>query len=133
MLIEVFLGVIYALLIKGLLFDMKPIDLAIMMYFSATLILFMYQILFRKNLVKSIIDFRPNISRILLASFFGAMGTLLLYSALSLGEASKIYPIAGLGSVFIFIIASIFLRKKLRWYRLIGIIIVFVGIYLISL
>jgi len=131
--VEILIGVIYAFLVKGLLFDIKPIDLAIMMYFSTTLILFSYQFLFKKETLKSIIDFKPKISKIILAAFFGSMGTFLIYSALSLGYASKVYPMAGLESVFLFIIASLFLRKRLCWHRLIGVIIVFAGIYLISL
>jgi len=133
MLIGVLLGVVHAFLVKGLLFNVKPIDLAIMMYLSTTLILFIYQILFRKRFLKSFIDFKQKISKILLASFFGAIGTLLLYLALSLGDASKIYPIAGVQFIFVFIIGSIFLRREFRWYRLIGIITVFAGVYLVSL
>ena len=132
-LIGVFLEVVYSLFIKSLLFNIKPIDLAIMMYFSAALILFVYQILFKKQFLNHIINFKSKIPNILIASFFGAVGTLLIYSALALGNASKVYPIAGLNFIFVFFIASFFLKKKFYWHRLIGAIIVFIGIYLISL
>lgn len=129
----VIMNAVYWLLVKKLLFDIEPITLAIMMYFSTTLILFVYQVLFRKQSLSSLISFKPKLPKIILASFFGAMGTFLIYSALSIGDASKVYPIAGIQSVFIFIIASIFLKEKFRWHRMIGTIIVFAGIFLISI
>nr|MCK4929879.1 DMT family transporter [Nanoarchaeota archaeon] len=132
-LLIVIIDVVYWLLVKKLLFDIKPINLAIMMYFSTTLILFVYQVLFRKQSLSSLISFKPKIPKIALAAFFGAMGTFLIYSALSIGDISKVYPIAGIQSVFIFIIASIFLKEKFYWHRMIGTVIVFAGIFLISL
>lgn len=125
----VILNVIYSLLVKNLLFNIQPINLAIMMYFSSTIILACYVLLSRKQ--RELFDIKS--SKIIVAAFFGAMGTLLLYSALSIGYASKVYPIAGLQSVFVFIIASIFLRERFYWHRLAGIITVFLGILLISL
>ncbi|MBW3016981.1 hypothetical protein KY316_01300, partial [Candidatus Woesearchaeota archaeon] len=46
-------NVIYSLLLKKLLFNFKPINLAIMMYFSTTLILLLYQVIFRKRPLRS--------------------------------------------------------------------------------
>jgi len=102
------------------------------MYFSATLFLICFQILYRKHSSDIITNLRSRVPKIASASFFGAIGTIFLYSALSLGYASKVYPIAGLTSIFIFIIASFFLKEKFYWYRLIGIVFAFFGIYLIS-
>lgn len=118
----------YSLFVKKLLYDIKPINLAIMMYFFSALIMSPFLLFSKKqNKLKDIKDIR-----IIAASFFGAMGTLLLYLALSVGNASKVYPLAGLESVFIFVISSIFFNKKFYWYRLIGTIIIFLGIYFIS-
>jgi len=125
----IILSVIYSLLVKDLLSGIKPINLAIMMYFSSALILFGY-ILLSKKQKKS---FSIKSSKIISASFFGALGTFLLYSALVKGDASKVYPLAGLQSVFVFIIALVFLREKFHWYKLVGTVLVFFGIFLISL
>lgn len=131
----VILDLMYSLLAKKLLFDINPINLAIMMYFSATIILVIFQFIYhssKRQHQKSLIVC-GNLYKIIIAAFFGAMGTFLLYSALSVGDASKVYPIAGLQSVFVFIIAPIFLKERFYWHRLIGTITVFFGIFFISL
>jgi len=128
-LLMVFFSTIYFLLAKKLLFDIKPINLAIMMYFSSAIFLTLYILLSKKQ--RKLFDVKS--SKIIIASFFAAIATFLLYSALFVGLASKVYAIAGLQSVFIFIIASIFLRKKFYWRKFAGVIFVFLGIFLISL
>lgn len=130
----VILHLIYALLAKKILsIDVQPISLAIVMYFSTTLVMLVYDLILKRKSFFSVIRIRPDILKIGAAAFFGAIGTFLLFSALSIGNASKVYPIAGLQSVFIFIIALIFLKEKFKWHRLIGILIVFAGIFLISI
>lgn len=129
----IILTTIYLLLVKKLLFNIEPINLAIMMYFSTTMILVFYQLFFKRESLSSIFQFKPKISKVMIAAFFGAIGTFLIYYALSIGNASKVYPLAGLQSVFIFIIASVFLKEKFYWKRLIGTAIVFLGIFLVSI
>jgi len=124
--------VISALIVKKLLFNVEPINLAIMMYFSATLFLVCFQILYRKHISDIFTGFKSKIPKIVSASFFGSIGTLFLYSALSCGYASKVYPLQGLNSIFIFIIALVFLKEKFYWHRLIGIFVAFFGVYLVS-
>lgn len=127
--VVVILNTVYSLAVKKLLFDIEPITLAIMMYFSATIILSCYMFLSGKQ--KKLLDTKKH--KIILSSFFAATGVFLLYSALSVGNASKVYSVGGLESVFIFIFASLFLKEKFHWHRLIGIFIVVAGIFLISL
>ncbi|MCK4781425.1 DMT family transporter [Candidatus Parcubacteria bacterium] len=119
----------YILVVKSSLHNIEPINIAIMMYFSTTLVLLGFSIFHSKQ--KEI--FKVKNLKIIPAAFFGALGTLFLYSALSIGNASKVYPLAGLESVFVFIIATIFLKEKFFLYRFIGTIIVFAGIYLICI
>ena len=119
---------IYILLVKAALYDINPVNLAVMMYFSSASILFGYTVF--KNRQKQIFNIK-NL-KIIPAGFFGGLGTLLLYAALSMGEVSKVYPIAGLQSAFVFIIATIFLKERFYRNRLLGTIIVFAGIYLTS-
>jgi drug/metabolite transporter (DMT)-like permease len=40
---------------------------------------------------------------------------------------------AGVSSVTVFLLATVFLKEKFHWHRFIGTLIVVVGIYLISL
>jgi uncharacterized membrane protein len=127
------INAVYSLLVKRLLSDVEPINLAVLVYFSTTFILGVYQLLFRRRSLFSFSYFKVGLPKILVASFFGAMGTFLLYSALKLGNASKVYPVAGLESVFIFIIASVFLKERFYWHRLFGILVVCVGIFFVSI
>lgn len=126
-------NIIYWLLVKKILFSIRPIDLAIPMYFSTALVLFLYQLVSKKNIIQNINKFKNNLPIVMVAAFFGALGTLLVYSAVSLANASKVYPLAGLHSIFIFIIASFLLKEKFYFHRLIGIITVVMGIFLISI
>ena len=129
----VVINVFFWLLVKKLLYDVQPIALAITMYFATTIIMILYQALFNRKALKALTRINHEISKIGIASLFGAMGTLLIFFALTLGDASKVYPVAGSQAVFVFVIASAFLKEKFRWHRLIGTIIVFAGIFLISL
>lgn len=126
-------NITYWLLVKKILFDVKPIDLAIVMYFSTTIILVIYQLIAKKNIIKDVLKFKSHMPTVIVAAFFGAFGTLLIYSALAIGNASRVYPIAGVQSVFIFIIASMFLKEKFYWHRLAGVIAVVFGIFLVSI
>jgi len=121
---------VYSVLVKFLLSEIEPINLSIAVYFSVFLILFIAGGFIKEN-KKVKINF--NIWKVGLTSFFGSMGTLFLFYALSIGNASKIYPIAGIQSVIVFFIAMIFLKEKFSWFRLIGSLFIFAGIYLVSL
>jgi uncharacterized membrane protein len=125
----VILHTIYWLLVKNLLFIVEPVSLAILMYFSTTLFLTGF-VLFSKNQRKK---FKLASGKIAVSSIFGSIGTLLLYSALAIGNASKVYPLAGAQVVFIFILATLFLKEKFQWHRLIGTVIVGIGIYFVAL
>ncbi len=124
----VLMHVVYALLAKKLLSDVQPIDLAIMLYFSATLVTGLY-ILFSK---KQRARFDIKSSKIVISAVFGGMGTFLLFTALTTGKASKVFSLAGLQSVTVFLLAMFFLKEKFYAHRLFGILSVFLGIYLIS-
>ena len=129
----ILISVIYSLLVKISLTDIEPINLAITMYFSTTIFLFIYLIFIKKENIKFNNKFKNHIPKIIISSFFGATATLLIYFALSIGDASKVYPLAGLQSVFIFILATIFLKEKFTYKRLVGTFFVFAGIYLITI
>jgi len=125
-------SIINAILVKNLLFDVEPINLAISIYFSAALILTSFQLFSKRYSLMMIRKFKSKIPTIMSASFFASIGTLFVYMALSVGNASKVYPIAGVQSVFIFIIAIAFLKEKFYFHRFVGVVIIFFGIFLIS-
>lgn len=127
--IAIIIDSIYFLLVKKLLFDFEPINLAITVYFSSALVLFFFMFFSKKQRM----SFDIKSSKIIISAFFGAIATFLIFTALSIGNASKVYPLAGIQSVFLFIIATIFLKEKFQWHKLIGVLIVVLGIYLVSL
>ncbi len=121
--------VTYSILTKFLLGDIRPIDLGIMMYLCSALIIAFYKFIFKKDNSR-LPDFKS--AKILISSVFGALGTFFIYTGLDLGAASKVYALAGWESVVIFVLALIFLKQKLLLHRLIGILLIFPGIYLIA-
>lgn len=121
----------YSLMVKNILYTIEPIDLAIMMYFSTVTMLFLYQIIFEKRRFPQLVS-NIEIRKVFISSFFGAMGTLFLYVALSYGYASLVYSLSGLKSVFIFFIAWLLLKERFSWYKFIGVLIIFLGISFIT-
>lgn len=128
----VVLVVFGSLLTKILLFNAEPITLGVLMYFSSALFLLVYHLFLKKDSLWAPGYFKDGFKRIFVASFFGTLGTGFLFLALSLENASKVYPLGGLQSVFIFAIAILFLKEKFYWHKLLGILIVFAGVFLVS-
>ncbi|HEY0090772.1 MAG TPA: EamA family transporter [Candidatus Lokiarchaeia archaeon] len=124
--------IINALIIKSLLYTVKPINLATFMYFSGLIFLIIFFIVNRKKITYGIQQIKKICPKILGASFFGALGTLLLFSALFFGNATKVYPLDGLSSVFVFILAIVFLKEKFYLHRLGGTIVAVMGVFLLS-
>jgi uncharacterized membrane protein len=123
-----------ALLTKyGLRGITSPISLAIVMYAFCTLFLLIFIVIYHTIDVPTIRYLKTHIKRIIIAAIFGAGGTFCLYTALSKGDASLVYPIAGIQSVFVYFIAVIFSKKKFSWKKLASIIAVCIGIGLIAL
>ncbi len=121
---------IYSVFVKFLLFEIEPINLSVSIYFSVFIILLLTSLFIKEDKNKKV---NFSFVKVGLTSFFGSIGTLLLFYALSIGNASKIYPLAGIQSVIVFFIAMIFLKEKFSWKRLFGSALVFAGIYFASL
>lgn len=126
------IDIAYALLIKTFLGTVEPIALAVSIYLLSFLMLTLVSLLIPKQ-NRSVNLLKPHLRIVIPASLCAAAGAGLLYTALSLAEASKVYPMAGVSSVTIFLLATIFLKEKFHWHRFIGTLIVVLGIYLISL
>ncbi|MBU1975668.1 MAG: EamA family transporter, partial [Nanoarchaeota archaeon] len=74
-----------------------------------------------------------GLGKISISALFGAVGTMLIFTAVSLAAASKIYPIGGSTAVFAFIIGTLFLKEKSTWPKAFGVLAVFIGIWLTSM
>jgi uncharacterized membrane protein len=127
------IDIAYALLVKTLLGDTDPIALAVSIYIMAFLILFIVSVLLRRRINNKAISVMPQLRTVLVASFCAAIAAAFLYTSLSVANASKVYPMAGINSVAVFLLATVFLKEKFHKHRFIGTIIVVLGIYLISL
>jgi uncharacterized membrane protein len=123
----------YALLIKTFLGSTEPIALAVSIYLMAFLMLAAVSLLMRRHIQPTPASLKPQVRIVLVASLCAAAAAGFLYTALSQANASKVYPMAGISSVTIFLLATLFLREKFHKHRFIGTLIVVIGIYLISL
>jgi len=124
--------VAYALILKTLLGSYEPVPLAVSIYIMSAVMLIAMQLVSKKEPLPSFSSLKPRMTTIFGASLFGATGVYFFYTALSLGEVSKLYPLGGIQCIFVFFLAMIFLKEKWYWHRLLGTIIVVIGIFLIT-
>jgi len=125
--------IVYALILKIYLGTAEPIALAISIYMMAFLFLIIISLFMRKKLQLKISSLKSQLNIVFIASLCAATSIALVYTALSQANASKIYPMAGINSLTVFILATLFLKEKFYRHRFIGALIIFLGIYLISL
>ena len=125
----------YSLLIKKFLGAVPPISLAVSTYAIAFLMLSAVVLVMRlrSHTHQNHAYVKPQARTVFTASLFAAAGVGLLYIALSQGYASKVYPMAGISSIMVFLLATAFLKEKFYYHRLVGTLIVFLGMYFISL
>ena len=127
------LDVLYALIIKIYLGTTEPITLAVSIYIMAFLMLTISALFLRRKLQLKMSSLKIQLRSVFIASLCAAIDIGLLYTALSQAYASKVYPISGISSITAFLLATMFLKEKFLWHRFIGTLIVFLGIYLISM
>ena len=123
----------YALLIKTFLNDAEPIALAVSIYLLSAGLIGVVSLVMRKRAGLSVASLRPHLRIVIPASLCAAAGAGFVYTALSLADASKVYPMAGISTVIVFVLATVFLKEKFHKHRLVGTLVVVLGIYLISL
>ncbi len=123
----------YALLVKTFLNEANPIALAVSIYLLSAGLLGVVSLAMRKRAGLSAASLRPHLRLVIPASLCAAAGAGFTYTALSVADASKVYPMAGISSVIVFLLATVFLKEKFHKHRLVGTLIVVLGIYLISL
>ena len=116
---------------------LRAFDVALAAYVFTAVFLLLYELFGQKkhrhiqHLVTA--PFQAPNKYIFAAAFFGSTGTILIYAALSIGVASKIFALAGLHSLGVFTISAVFLKEKVTKYRLIGFILCFIGLVLVQL
>jgi uncharacterized membrane protein len=125
--------IVYALLVKTFLGTADPIALAVSIYIMAFLMLLVVSLLLRRYIHTTPASLKPQLRVVLVASLCAATAAAFLYTALSQANASKVYPMAGVSSVAVFLLATVFLKEKFHRHKFIGTLIVVIGIYLISL
>jgi uncharacterized membrane protein len=123
----------YAILVKIFLGTAEPIALAISIYVLSFLMLVVVSLLLRRRTHLTSASLRPQLRIVIPASVCAALGAAFTYTALSLANASKVYPMAGISSVTVFLLATLFLQEKFHLHRFVGTLVVVLGIYLISL
>lgn len=126
-------GIAYRLSSKVLLADINPETLSTIMYFTSGIFLVAYQ-RGSKSMegMRSILDSK-KLPKVGLAALFGGSATLLLFKALEIAQASQVYPLAGAQSLFIAVIASIFLGEGLSIKKVAGIVSIVIGIFLVQI
>jgi uncharacterized membrane protein len=127
------IDVAYALLIKTYLGTVEPVALAVSIYIVSFLMLLGISLAFKRQVHQTIASLKAQLRIVLVASLCAAAAVSLFYTALSQANASKVYPLAGISSVTVFLLATMFLKEKFYIHRFIGTLIVLIGIYLISL
>lgn len=110
----------------------NPLALASFMYMSATLTSYSYQAAYKRNMSRfiEVVSVR-KVLEIFVGSIFASIGTYLLYLSFKLGKVSYIYTLSGFQSVVILILSVLFLNESFTIKRLIGIIMIFIGISLV--
>jgi uncharacterized membrane protein len=127
------INVLYWLLVKVFIGSSTPVALAIAMYFVTAVLLALYlRLTERENPVVYFKD-RGRLWRIGVTSVFGGTGTFFFYLALAAGNGSQVYPLAGIQSLVIFLLATTFLDEPFTRYRGIGLVGVIAGVALVSL
>lgn len=127
------IDVAYALLIKTYLGSAEPVALAVSIYIMSFLMLLGISLAFKRQLHQTAASLKTQLRIVLVASLCAAAAVSLFYTALSQANASKVYPMAGISSVTVFLLATMFLKEKFHKHRFVGTLIVLVGIYLITL
>ncbi|MFA5101715.1 MAG: DMT family transporter [Candidatus Thermoplasmatota archaeon] len=127
------LDVAYALLIKTYLGSAEPVALAVSIYILSFLMLLGISLVFKRQIHQTATSLKTQLRIVLVASLCAAAAVSLFYTALSQANASKVYPMAGISSVTVFLLATIFLKEQFHKHRFVGTLIVLVGIYLITL
>jgi len=82
---------------------------------------------------KKIFDDKKILSLSLGASLSATIGTLSLFYGLTVGKAAEVLPVTRVLPVFVTLLGWLFLKEKAGLPRLIGAIVMFIGVYLIAI
>jgi bacterial/archaeal transporter family protein len=101
--------------------------------FSIGLLPLLAWVLFWKNLRQTTGEARRGATYGLLTGIFGGLGNVTFYLALSQGKASVIVPMVGLAPLITVILAVIVLKESINRAQVVGVVLVIISIYLLSI
>ena len=114
----------YYLLTKAVLSEKEPISMAINMYFFSAIIIAIYAIIKKKKIIEG----NPIIIG---SSFFGGLGTMLIYLALKYMEATQVYPVSGLQILSVMVLGHITKEEKIDKIKVFAATLLIIGIALV--
>lgn len=127
-------GAISGLIAKQSILMIDPLNLALFMYILVTLYLIIYNFIHnyekQVNTIKTVIQNRKILVTLYASTLFASLGTVFYFSALSLGDASRVIP----GQISIYTLFVLFISKKTfdeKHFnqRLVGSLILISGLY----
>ena len=84
----------------------------------------------RRAILKPLLD-RSNWKVMVPASFFGSYGSLILWmGGMKYAKASVAAALNQLNTIFIVVLAALFLKERLGWWKIAAVVLAFVGAYL---
>ncbi|HYA48689.1 MAG TPA: DMT family transporter [Burkholderiales bacterium] len=84
----------------------------------------------RRAILKPLLD-RANWKAMVPASFFGSYGSLILWmGGMKYAKASVAAALNQLNTIFIVVLAALFLKERLGWWKIAAVVLAFVGAYL---
>ncbi len=102
----------------------------------ASLIISIAQLMFKKSIkgvigIKGLFGLAKN-RGVIIGVILYFIGLIFYIKALSNGELSLVYPIFASSFIFVTIISSIALKEKINLYRIIGVLLIFLGIVIVA-
>ena len=125
------------IVVKSAVSSINPLLISFLMYVLVSLyFLILSAVSKRKETIETIqalISDKKYIALILAASFFAPLGVAFQFYALSIQTAEKVLPVSGTLSLFAALIGWLALKEKHGVARVIGAVLLIIGIYILSI
>ncbi len=125
------------ILVKSAVRDISPLAITFFMYALVALYFVLISLAFRRKEIRTTLKLLCAERKIILlifgASLAATLGIVLQFSALSIQNAAKVLPISGTLPLFAALIGWLALKEKHGAARVIGAILLIIGIYILSI
>ena len=108
-----------------------PLTVMTLRFITTSIVLTFITLFYGKSYELKNLDTQTYIF-IVIPAVFGALGLFLYFIALGKGDSSKVAPIAATFPLFTAIYASIFLKENISFQRLLGILLIVIGLVVIN-